>query len=25
MIGSQIIPTIVCDVHRANMYDNEMI
>jgi hypothetical protein len=25
MIGSQIIPTIVCNVHRANMYDNEII
>jgi hypothetical protein len=22
---SQIIPTIVCNVHRANMYDNEII
>jgi hypothetical protein len=25
MIGSQIIPTIVCNVHRAYMYDIEII
>jgi hypothetical protein len=25
MIESQIIPTIVCNVDRANMYDNKII